>query len=148
RLDATPIQCLRVPGPTFLTFFAALFTGGAFILSTFFLWSLPLASCGIALGYILARLWSRTSLIPEQPRRHDGIGLTLPLYVSGPQSVSWWGMLIMMLGDMTAFISLVFGYSFYWTVHEVFPPASEPNPVALPLLVGSGSLLAAWACTL
>ena len=147
-VDATPIQCLRVPGPTFLTFFAALFTGGVFILSTFYLWWLALASGVIALGFILAWLWTGTSRIPEKPKKDVGLGLTLPLYVSGPKSVSWWGMLIMMLGDMTAFISLVFGYFFYWTVHEVFPPASEPNPVALPLLVGSGSLLAAWACTL
>ncbi len=32
-IDAEPVQCLRVPGPTFLTLFAAAFTGGVFILS-------------------------------------------------------------------------------------------------------------------
>lgn len=32
-------------------------------------------------------------------------------------------MFITMLGDMTAFVALVFGYFFYWTVHAEFPPA-------------------------
>ena len=31
-LDAEPIQCLRVPGPSFATLVAAAFTGGVFIL--------------------------------------------------------------------------------------------------------------------
>ena len=34
-IDAEPLQCLRVGGPTFLTFFAALFTGGFFIFATY-----------------------------------------------------------------------------------------------------------------
>jgi cytochrome c oxidase subunit I+III len=48
-IDAQPIQCLRVPGPTFLTFFAAMFTGGVFIFSTFLGGGRPLsAACSPA----------------------------------------------------------------------------------------------------
>ena len=37
-VDAKPVQCLRVPGPSFLPLLAAVFTGGVFILSTFHLY--------------------------------------------------------------------------------------------------------------
>jgi cytochrome c oxidase subunit I+III len=57
-------------------------------------------------------------------------------------------MLITMLGDMTAFVSLVFGYFFYFTVHADFPPVSEPHPGWFWSLVGLGLLLASWVCTL
>ena len=46
--------------------------------------------------------------------------LRLPLYASGPASVGWWAMFITMVGDGTAFASLVFGYFFYWTIHRRF----------------------------
>src|SRR5690606_37431922 len=37
-IDAVPVQCLRVPGPSFLPFWAAVFTGGFFVLATFHWW--------------------------------------------------------------------------------------------------------------
>jgi cytochrome c oxidase subunit I+III len=56
-------------------------------------------------------------------------------------------MLITMLGDLTAFAGLVFGYFFYWTVHEDFPPAGASGPgLAWPLL-GGGLVVAAWLAT-
>lgn len=121
-VDAEPIQCLRVPGPTFLTLFAAVFTGGVFILSTYHWWWAAGISGLLAVGTILVWLWTGTAVIPEKEDKDVGLGLKLPIYVSGPQAVGWWAMFITMLGDMTAFVSLVFGYFFYWTVHEEFPP--------------------------
>lgn len=126
-VDAVPTQCLRVGGPTFLTFFAALFTGGVFILSTFHLWWAALTSGIFALTTILVWLWTGTARIPEKREKSVGLGLTLPLYVSGPRAVGWWAMLITMLGDAVAFLALVFGYFFYWTIHPEFPPASQPS---------------------
>ncbi|MBC7172422.1 MAG: cytochrome c oxidase subunit I, partial [Polyangiaceae bacterium] len=146
-VDATPIQCLRVPGPTFVTFFAAIFTGGVFIFGTFHLWWLGLASGVLALGTILVWLWTGTAVIPEKPRKDIGLGLTLPLYASGTLSVGWWAMLITMLGDMTAFIALAFGYFFYWTGSEDFPPAAQPDPNGFLAAVGLAMLLGAWLCT-
>jgi cytochrome c oxidase subunit I+III len=147
-LDAKPIQLLRVGGPTFITLYAAIFTGGAFIFSTFHLWWLALASTVLAIGTIIVWLWTGTALIPEKREKNVGLGLTLPLYASGPTSVGWWAMLITMLGDMTAFVSLVFGYFFYWTIHQDFPPKSEPSPRTAWLLLGLGALLIAWALTI
>jgi len=147
-VDAAPLQVLRVPGPTFLTFWAAVFTGGAFIFSTFY-WFLPATICGVlSLATILIWLWTGTAVIPETAEKDVGLGLRLPLYVSGSQSVGWWAMFITMLGDVTAFISLVFGYFFYWTIHEDFPPAELPGPGVLWPLVAAALLLAAWGLTI
>jgi cytochrome c oxidase subunit I+III len=146
-IDAVPAQCLRLPGSTFLTFWAAMGTGGIFIFATFHWWWAMAASGVFALGTILVWLWTGTALIPEKKQKAVGLGLTLPLYASGPDSVGWWAMLITMLGMMAAFASLIFAYFFYWTVHDDVPP--EPS-VALVLwpLAGCVLLLGAWAATL
>tara|TARA_R110002049_G_scaffold182485_2_gene350352 strand:+ start:90770 stop:93268 length:2499 start_codon:yes stop_codon:yes gene_type:complete len=146
-VDAQPVQCLRVPGPTFLTLFAAVFTGGIFIFSTYHWWIAAGVSSVLSFVTIITWLWTGTALIPEKDNKHVGLSLTLPTYVSGPRAVGWWAMFITMLGDMTAFISLVFGYFFYWTVHDTFPPSQfEGRVVAGPGLfwplvsVGMGAL--------
>ncbi len=147
-LDAKPIQCLRVPGPTFVTLWAAIFTGGAFIFSTFHLWWPALASLVLAFATIVVWLWTGTALQPEKREKPVGLGLTLPLYASGPRSVGWWAMLITMLGDAVAFVSLVFGYFFYWTSRPDFPPTWLPDPSRPWSLVGLGLVLGSWVCTL
>jgi cytochrome c oxidase subunit I+III len=57
-------------------------------------------------------------------------------------------MAITMLAVLTAFISLVFGYFFFWTVRPDFPPPGSPGPGALWPGIAAGLLLAAWALTL
>lgn len=147
-IDARPIQCLRVQGPTFVTLFAAVFTGGSFIFSTFHWWWPALASAVLALCVILYWLWTGTALIPEKEEKDVGLGLKLPIYVSGPASVGWWAMFITMLGDMTAFVCLVFGYFFYWTTHRDFPPDPARGPGVLWPAVAAALLLGAWGLTM
>lgn len=146
-VDATPTQCLRVPGPSFLPFWAAVFTGGLFIFATYHWWTATALSGCAALATILVWLWTGTAVIPEKPEKNVGLGLTIPLYRSGADSVGWWGMMITMLGDMTAFVSLVFGYFFYWSIHEDFPPRDQPHPDFVVSLVALALALCAWACT-
>ncbi len=146
-IDAQPLQCLRVPGPTFLTLIAAVLTGGFFILSTFHLWVPAVISGVLAFAVILVWIWNGTALIPEKPEKDVGLGLTLPLYQSGPKSVGWWAMFITMLGDMTAFAGIVFGYFFYWTVHEDFPPAGAAGPGTFWPILAAGLGLGAWLLT-
>ncbi len=70
----------------------------------------------------------------EKAEKDVGLGVIAPLYVSGPQAVGWWAMFITMLGDMTAYLSLVFAYFFYWTIHTDFPPPhaqTARTPIAL-----------------
>src|SRR5690606_14195240 len=147
-LDAMPQQCLRVPGPSFLAFWSAAFTGGVFIFPVYEQYVAAAASGFLAIVAILTWLWTGTALQPERDVKQVGRGLALPLYASGAKSVGWWAMCITMIGDMTAFASLVFGYFFFWTIHADFPPPQAVGPgLAWPLL---GLLLAAasWGCTL
>jgi heme/copper-type cytochrome/quinol oxidase subunit 3 len=67
--------------------------------------------------------------------------------VSGPSSAGWWAMLITMLADITAFASLVFGYFFYWTLRQEFPPGSITGPGPFWPTVGLVLMLAAWGLT-
>jgi cytochrome c oxidase subunit I+III len=147
-IDAQPQQCLRVPGPTLLTPIAALLTGGFFILSTFHFWVPAIASGVLAFTVILVWIWNGTSVIPEKPEKHVGLGITLPLYSSGPSSVGWWAMFITMLADATAFVAIVFGYFFYWTIHDDFPPDAFAGPGVFWPTVAALLLLGAWAMTL
>ncbi len=146
-IDATPIQCLRVPGPTFLTLWAAAFTGGAFIFSTFYMFVAAGLSSVAAVVTILIWLWTGTAPIPEREEKNVGLGLSLPIYVSGSQSVGWWAMFITMLADVTAFISLVFGYFFYWTVHQNFPPDNIQGPGVTWPATAAILLSTAWILT-
>jgi cytochrome c oxidase subunit I+III len=146
-IDAQPVQCQRVPGPTFLALWAAVFTGGVFIFSTFYWWPPAIVSAVLALFTILAWLWTGTAAIPEKAEKNIGLGVSVPLYVSGPQSVGWWAMFITMLGDITAFISLVFGYFFYWTAKPDFIVNAAGPGVTWPL-TALGLGLAAWVLTI
>jgi cytochrome c oxidase subunit I+III len=146
-IDAKPVQCLRLPGNTFVTLWAAIFTGGVFIFSTYHWWWPALLSGVAALVAIVAWLWTGTSLIPEKPAKDVGLGATLPLYASGPLSVGWWAMLITMLGDLAAFMSLVFGYFFYWTIHPEFPPRGAAGLGVLWPGIAAALLLGAWGFT-
>ncbi|MBI0434722.1 cytochrome c oxidase subunit I [Roseomonas sp. KE0001] len=129
-LDARPIQCLRVPGNSFLPMIAAALTGAVFILTTFHLYRAGLVLGLAAMAAIILWLWRGTAVIPEKREKDIGQGVALPLYASGIRSVGWWAMFITMTGDMTAFASLVFSYFYFWTIHPVFPP---PGPDGLPL---------------
>ena len=146
-LDARPIQCMRVTGPAYITIAAALFTGGAFIFPTFHLYTPAIVCAVLAAACILYWLWTACAPIPEQAEKDVGLKLTLPIYASGPDSAGWWGMFITMLGDATAFASLVFGFFFYWTAAEGFPPPGSRHASGVLVAVGTGALLASWAAT-
>ncbi len=147
-IDAEPQQCQRLPGSTFITLWAALTTGGFFIFGTYHWWWPALLSLAAALGVIIYWLWTGTALIPEKDTKDVSLGLSLPLYVSGPQSVGWWAVFITMLAMLSAFISLVFGYFFFWTVRPDFPPKPTPGPGLFWPVAAGLLLLASWSLTL
>ena len=147
-IDAEPQQCLRLPGPSFIPLVAAVTIGGFFILGTFYLWTPAVISLVAGIAVIWYWLWVGTAVVPEKEQKDVGLGLRLPLYASGPISVSWWAMLIMMLAVLTAFVSLVFAYFFYWTIHDDFPPANATGPGVFWPVTAGVLLLGAWALTL
>jgi len=147
-LDAHPVQVLRVQGPSWLPAIAAAGLGGVFILPVFKLWALMALSGVVFLATVMVWLWTGTAVIPEKPEKEVGGGQTVPLYASGSASTGWWAMFITMTGDLTAFLSLIFGYFFFWTIHADFPPAGIDGPgwvwPALAALLAAAS----WAATL
>ena len=147
-IDGQPQQCARLPGPTFITLWAALTTGGFFIFGTYHWWTLALVSLAAALGVIIYWLWTGTAIIPEKTEKDVGLGLTLPLYASGPESVGWWAMFITMMAMLSAFMSLIFGYFFFWTVRNDFPPNPAPGPGVFWPFIAAVLVLGAWALTL
>jgi cytochrome c oxidase subunit I+III len=139
---------VRLPGPSWIPLWAAITVGGFFVLGTFHLWMLALVSLVVGTAIIMYWLWTGTAVIPEKPGKDVGLGLTLPLYMSGPNSPGWWAMFITMLALTTAFASLVFGYYFFWTVHENFPPDPSAGPGAFWPMAGGALILLAWGLTI
>lgn len=147
-LDAQPVQVLRVGGPTWLPMIAAIGLGGVFIFATWHLWWLTLAGGVVFLAAVLTWLWTGTAAIPEKQSKDLGDGRRVPLYVAGVRSTGWWAMFITMTGDLTAFLALLFGYFFFWTVHEQFPPAGVSGPGWQWPLVAAIAMLVTWGLTL
>ncbi len=145
-IDAKPQQCLQLPGSSFVTAYAAFTLGGFFIFGTYHWWWASLVSLLSAVGIISYWLW--TGPIPRELEKDVGLGLKLPTYLSGPASITWWAMCITMLADLTAFVSLVFGYFFYWTIHDDFPPKPSPGPGLFWPTIGCVCLLLAWGLVL
>lgn len=146
-LDAEPIQCLRVGGTSVLSILAAFSLGGVFIALTFHWWIVTAACAVITLMAIVAWLWTGTAVNPRDEMRDVGLGKTLPLYTSGAQSVGWWAMFITMAGDGTAYASLMFGYFFYWTIHNDFT-GGHAGPGLLWPLAAAGLFALAWLAML
>jgi cytochrome c oxidase subunit I+III len=145
-VDGRPEQVLRVPGNSWWPLLAAIATGGFFIGATFHAWVITGVSAVLSFILILCWVWN-TAEIPEKNERDAGCGYVLPLYRSGPESVGWWAMFITILGDGTAFVSLIFAYYFFWTVHPEWPPPllGELDLVlpalAFPLLIVAAALI-------
>ncbi|MCF6125414.1 MULTISPECIES: cytochrome c oxidase subunit I [Mesorhizobium] len=146
-LDAHPLQCQRVATSTTITIISAALLGGVFVALTFELWILALLSGIGTLSAVLWWLWTGTGETPEKKTKDVGLGLRLPLYASGPDSVGWWAMFITMVGDGTAFASLIFGYFFYWTIHPDFT-LGQPGPGMRWPMIALSLFVAAWAAML
>ena len=147
-IDAKPEACIRLPGPSWIPLWAAITVGGFFVLGTFHLWMMALVSLVLGTAIIMYWLWTGTAVIPEKAKKDVGLGLTLPLYMSGPTSPSWWAMFITMFALLTAFMSIVFAYYFFWTIHEDFPPDPGIGPGAFWPVTGGILILCAWGLTL
>jgi cytochrome c oxidase subunit I+III len=142
-IDANPQYVLRLPGPGWTPFLAAIFTAAFFMLLTVKLMTVAL-SCGVlAVALILRWLWSSD---PQPLGLVDiGGGIQLPTYGSGPGSHAWWATTILLLVAGSLYLAFVFSYLYLWTV----APQAWPQAEALPatawwlasalLLVGSSS---------
>ena len=75
-IDAEPIQCMRIAGPTFITLIAAICVAGIFIFPTFKLYWWMGVSVAVSIVVIWIWLWTGSAEIPEKhdqgrrPRHH------------------------------------------------------------------------------
>ena len=147
-LDAEPLQVLRVQGPTWVT------DGGRGRAGR----RLHLRHLQVVVADPCRRhrVLRRADLLAldrhgRNPREADQghrRRKRLPLYRAGVTSTGWWAMFITMTGDLTAYLSLVFGYFFFWTVHEDFPPPGVEGPGWVWPLAAAILTIAAWGLTL
>jgi cytochrome c oxidase subunit I+III len=142
-LDATPEYVLRVPGPSWPVVLAAWLTAAFFLSLTVKLTAAAVVSGSLALLLVLRWLWD-TDEGPVHPPVDIGGGITLPVYLTGPRSHSWWGTVVVLVVLGAIFGALVFCYFFLWLVSpDVWPAAAGlPLPTAgWPL--GAAALLVA-----
>jgi cytochrome c oxidase subunit I+III len=120
-----------MPGPSWASFLAAIFTAAFFLLLTVKLVTIAMVCGVIAVVMVIWWMWS-TDPGPSHPPVDIGGGMQLPVYVTGPVSHSWWAMIVLILVAGTTFTCLVFSYFYLWTVN---PGAWPPAGVVLPTLI-------------
>jgi cytochrome c oxidase subunit I+III len=147
-IDAEPEFVMQLPMPGWPHFCAAVFTALVFLSLTLDL-VVPAAICALlATASIVVWLWDtdpgpRRGLVPIADN------VRVPSYASGPNSISWWAMVLLMLVGGALYLSFVFSYLYLWTVSpQVWPtPQSGSLPAmawplaAACLLGGSGILI-------
>jgi cytochrome c oxidase subunit I+III len=127
-VEAEPQYLLLVPGPSWRSFLAALFTAAFFLLLTVKLVS-PALVCGVlALIMIMAWMW-QTDPGPGHARVDIGNGLKLPVNLAGSVSHSWWATVVLLLVAGSLFITLAFSYLYLWSVSPEGWPAAGGHPL-------------------
>jgi cytochrome c oxidase subunit I+III len=123
-IDASPQYIIQMPGTSWRSFFAAIFTAAFFLGLTVKLY-IPALTCGVlAILSVIWWLWD-TDPGPNHPPVDIGGGIKLPVYIAGPTSHSWWAMIVLILVGGSLFACLLFTYFFLWTVNPgAWPPAA------------------------
>jgi cytochrome c oxidase subunit I+III len=128
--DTAPQYVLLVPGPSWRSFWAAVFMAAFFLLLTVKAVELSMACGVLCLFFVFAWLW-QTDPGPG-PEVHIGAVIRLPTYMTGSASHSWWAMIILVLVAASLFLALVFSYFYTWTVSpQVWPQAEDDRLPAL-----------------
>ncbi|HRN84417.1 MAG TPA: cbb3-type cytochrome c oxidase subunit I, partial [Hyphomicrobium sp.] len=144
-IDTEPEFVMRLPQPGWPHVFAAFFMAFAFLAL-----AVSLVIPGIVLGAlavisILVWLWD-TDPGPDKGDVEIAEGLRVPTYATGPQSISWWAMVLLMLVGLALYLSYIFSYFYLWTVSpQVWPdltlgavPAVQWPILSAVLLLASG----------
>lgn len=140
-IDARPQYLLRLPGSSWWPVLAGVGTAVFFLALTVKLTVVAVIGAVVALASILKWLWE-SDPAPSGKLYDVGGGLSLPDYMSGASSHSWWSMVVLMLVDGSIFACLIFSFYYLWTVTlSGFPPES----LDLPLVGSSVGALLAWA---
>ena len=138
-IDARPQHVLQLPNePDWLPLLAAACTAIFFFGLTFKIVLPSLAVGFIAIGLMIVWVWS-TDPGPGAGPVDIGAGLRLPVYVTGPESHSWWALVTLIVFSGALYACLVFSYFFLWTVN----PGAWPPDGVTPAPWGWGAAAAA-----
>nr|WP_114580117.1 cytochrome c oxidase subunit I [Aquibium oceanicum] len=137
-VEAKPQYVLQMPGPGWPQVLAAVFTAAFFLLLTIKAVTIA-AICGaLAIVFIIVWGWPLDPG-PRKGRVAIGGGITLPTYMSGPGSHSYWSIVVLTLVSASLYLAYVFSYLYLWTVSsEVWPQAGAGLP---PLVMPVGSMV-------
>lgn len=150
-IEAKPQYIIQMPGPGWSPLLAAVFTAAFFLLLTIKLVWVALACAALAVAFCLYWTWGLDTG-PAKGEVDIGGGIRLPTYMAGPQSHSWWAMVVLMCVAGSLYLAYVFSYLFIWTVSpEVWAPLGSPAlpPVWAPgvsaalLVAGSAMMIVA-----
>jgi cytochrome c oxidase subunit I+III len=145
-ITGEPEQIIRLPGPGWTPFVAALATAIFFVALT--LKSLPVAigSGAVALAFLLSWMWRLDKAYPRG-LADAGHGLALPLYRNDRESVGWWAMVVLLVADASLTLAIIFAYLFLWTAHPaVWPPDGSRTPGLLEPVLIFALVAGAYAC--
>jgi cytochrome c oxidase subunit I+III len=136
-IEGHPQAVLQMTGPGLAHFLAAVFTAAFFMLLTVKI-VVPAFACGlIAIGCVVWWLWE-TDPGPTRPPVDIGGGITVPVYVTGSMSHSWWAMVVLIVVSGMTYACLVFSYLFLWLINPgAWPPEGASVPAyGWPLAAG------------
>jgi cytochrome c oxidase subunit I+III len=143
-ISSEPEQIIRLPGPGWTPFVAAVATALVFAALTLKLMAVGVISGIVATGAYLHWLWSLDREMPREPA-DAGRGLALPLYTNGNESVGWWAMVVLLITDGAVVASFIFAYLFLWSGRPTawVPDGSTLPAFAEPALIGAVVIAAA-----
>jgi cytochrome c oxidase subunit I+III len=132
-INAKPHYVLRVPGPSWPPFVAAVATAAFFILLTLELYLPSLAAGILALAMVLVWMWDcDPAPVVGRETVDIGDGIRLPTIMTGPASHSWWATVVLQIVAGVTFACLVFSFLYLWTARPgTFPPPDAPVPGAV-----------------
>lgn len=129
-IEAKPQYVLQMPGPGWTPLIAAVGTAGFFLLLT--IKQVHLAGAFGLMAIIACLVWTWHLDRPGKGDVEVAKGLSLPTYITGPLSHSWWAMVVLMLVSASLYVSYFFSYLYLWTVSpDVWAPAGAPAPPSL-----------------
>jgi len=135
-VGAVPEFVMRLPMPGWPHVIAAVCLALVFLSLTVSLVVPAAIFALICVASILVWLWD-TDPGPDMGNVPIADNLRVPSYATGPQSISWWAMILLMLVGGALYLSYLFSYLYLWTVHPQVWPSLDTLPNALwPVLSG------------
>lgn len=145
-ITTEPEQILRLPGPGWTAFVAAVATAVFFAAVTVKAMVVALVAGLVAAAAYLYWLWSMDAHRPREPA-DAGRGLALPLYANGTESVGWWGLVVTLIADGAVVACFIFAYLFLWSVDPLaWPPEGAALPGFRAPALSAALAIAAYLC--